>query len=392
MQNRSRRKGTRTKRNRRIEGIVGRVFGLCVVLLVLVNILVPDKEMSGEENRMLADRPKLTWNSLVTGDFMIKYEDYLSDQFAGRSMWRRLEVSLSRLGGSRELHDVLIGKDHQLLADIASPDQESLSENLSAIKQFADKNTDLQVNMMLVPDAANVLSEQLPALATVADQNRMMAQVKRELSDSVVWLDAADALNKHKDEKIYYKTDLHWTSLGAFYVFGATAEQLNIKVDYVSAYASYPITTNFNGTLAARSGSRLNEKEVIDIYVPKEADNDVVVSYVDEQRKTTSLYDSSKLETRDQYAVFLGGNASVVDIKTASESNRRLLLVKDSFANCFVPFLTPYFREIILVDPRYYSGTIEDIMDAYRISDVLFLYSGNTFFQDNSISGVFNGE
>ena len=112
----------------------------------------------------------------------------------------------------------------------------------------------------------------------------------------------------------------------------------------------------------------------IDIYVPKTEDNDVVVNYVDEQKKTASLYDSSKLNSRDKYAVYLGGNFSVVDIRTVSESNRRLLLIKDSYANSFVPFLTPYFREIVMVDPRYYSGTIGDIMDTYEITDTLFLY------------------
>ena len=152
------------------------------------------------------------------------------------------------------------------------------------------------------------------------------------------------------------------------------------------------MTDSFNGVLASKSGVGLNENEQIDIYVPAEGDDDVVVNYVDEARKTTSLYDSSKLETRDKYGVFLGGNTSVLDIKTVSTSQRRLLLVKDSFADCFVPFLTPYFREIVVVDPRYYSGTMTDIMDTYRITDTLILYSGNTFFTDNSISGVFTGE
>lgn len=382
----------RIRRSKRIEGTVGKGFLICLGILILLNILVPDKTMSEKENRILSSKPKLTWSGLVSGDFMMKYEDYLADQFAGRDAWRGLRVTLTRLGGSKVENEVLIGKNHQLLQDIVSPDQDILKENLDAIQTFAEDYLDLDVNMMLIPDAATVLSGQLPALSTVADQTRMIAQVKRELGDSVVWLDASDALNKHKEEKIYYKTDAHWTSLGAFYAFGAVAEQMGIQVDYSSAYAVYPITTSFNGMLAAKSGCRLDEKETIEIYVPKNTDNDVVVSYVNEQKKTTSLYDSSKLDTRDQYAVFLGGNSAVVDIKTVSESNRRLLVVKDSFANCFVPLLTPYFREIVMVDPRYYTGTIEDIMDTYRISDVLFLYSGNTFFQDNNISGVLGSE
>ena len=118
----------------------------------------------------------------------------------------------------------------------------------------------------------------------------------------------------------------------------------------------------------------------------------MIVNYVNESKRTTSLYDSSKLETKDQYGVFLGGNTSLIDIRTVSTSQKRLLVVKDSFANSFIPFLAPYYREIVVVDPRYYSGTIEDIMSSYRITDALFLYSGNSFFTDNSISGVFTGE
>lgn len=323
---------------------------------------------------------------------MVKYEEWMADQFVGRDMWRSIKVALNRFGGSKEENGVLIGKDQQLMETIASPDQDTLNENLSAIKKFVHQNQDLPVYMMLVPDSATVLSDKLPTFATVSDQNRMFAQVKRELADSVTWLDAADALNKHKGEKIYYQTDPHWTSLGAFYTFEAVAEEMDLAVDSASTYVSYPVSTTFNGTLAAKSGCRTGVKEEIDIYVPRETDNDVVVNYVDEQRRTTSLYDSSKLKTRDQYGVFLGGNSSVIDIKTVSESQRRILVIKDSFANCFIPFLAPHFREIVIVDPRYYSGTMDTVMDTYQISDVLILYSGNTFFQDNNISGVIGSE
>lgn len=380
------------RKRTRVEGTVGKTMIVCFLVLFLFNLLVPDKEMSEEENRMLEGKPKLTWNGLTSGSFMSKTEDYLSDQFAGRNLWRSLKVKLNRLGGSREENGVLIGKEGYLMEKIVSSDQEVLKENLETIEKFAGRNKDVEMYMMLVPDAANIKSDLLPTFATVADQNRMFAQVKRELGDSLVWLDAAQVLKDHKEEEIYYKTDHHWTSLGAFYTFGAVAEQMNIKTEVASSYASYPVSTSFNGTLAAKSGCGLHEKERIDIYVPTEMDTEVVVNYVDEQKKTTSLYDSSKLKTRDQYAVFMGGNTSLVDIKTVSESKRRLLVIKDSFANCFVPFLTPYFREIILVDPRYYSGRIDEVMETYRISDTLFLYSGNTFFHDNNISGVLGRE
>lgn len=364
------------------------VFCVAVILLMTVNILTPDKEMSADENRRLAGRPGFYWDSLISGDYMEKYEAYLKDQFAGRELLRNLRLTLNRLGGSREENGVLLGKDGQLLETIAVPDQESLTANLEAIEKFAKSHKNMTVSMMLVPDAASILDEELPALYLAADQKRMIAQVKRELEESVNWIDVESILNKHLDEEIYYKTDKHWTSLGAYYVFEESAEQLGIRKNSAGKFATYPVTSTFNGNLSSRSGYKQNIKEIIDIYAQTEGDTDVVVNYVDEQRKTASLYDSSKLKSSDQYDVFLGGDTSVIDIKTVSENSGRLLVVKDSFGNSFIPFLAPYYREIVVVDPKYYGGTIKDIMDTYRITDTLFLYGGNTFFQDNNISGV----
>lgn len=382
----------RKKSKRRIERLIGGIFILCLFGVMLVNLIIPDREMSEEENRMLASKPKLTFSTLANGDFMEQYEEYLSDQFAGRDLWHRLKVALDRFGGSRMENGIYIGKDGQLLQDIQVPDQEHLSENLDAIKNFTETYQDIPVTMILVPDAACVLSDRLPWLASVEDQNQMISMAQQSLGDSVTWVDAASALNKHKREKIYYLTDHHWTSLGAFYTFQEAAPALGIEEDVSDKFLSYTVSDSFNGVLASESGACLGTEEKIDIYVPREGDDDVIVNYVNESRRTTSLYDSSKLETKDQYGVFLGGNTSLIDIRTVSTSQKRLLVVKDSFANSFIPFLAPYYREIVVVDPRYYSGTIEDIMDAYRITDALFLYSGNSFFTDNSISGVFTGE
>lgn len=382
----------RRKDGRWVESFIGKAFVICLLVIIIVNLLVPDKKKSDQENRMLTQRPSMTVDSLASGSYMEQFENYRLDQFAGRGLWRKLKVALNRLGGSREENDVFIGRNDQLLEDIAVPDPGTLNRNVKAIKKFAADYKHIPVTMLLAPDAASILSGKLPALATVADQSASLALVKKELGGRVQWVDAASAMNKHKNEKIYYKTDQHWTTLGAFYAFTEASDALGIKTDLSSAYAAYPVTVDFNGALAAKSGCRMGVKEEIDIYVPKVADNDVIVNYVDEQKKRTSLYDSAKLGTRDKYGLFLGGNSSVIDIRTVAESQKKLLIIKDSFANCFVPFLTPYYREIVMVDPRYYTGNIKDIMDTYKITDVLFLYSGNTFFRDNNISGVLSGE
>lgn len=371
------------------EKLVGIIFILTLFLFLIINVIVPDREKSVQENRMLATKPKFRLSSLISGDYDEKFEAYMDDQFVGRDMWRKLKVAVDRIGGSRLENGVYIGTNGQLLEQIEVADENHLAANIKAIKSFSESQSKIPVRMMLVPDAANVLNHSLPALAKPEDQTQMFSMVRKDLGDSVGWIDVSTELNKHKTEKIYYKTDHHWTTLGAFYAFQAAAPSLGIDGDLSGKYVSYTVSDSFNGMLASKSGVNFGEKEQIDIYVPTEEDTDLIVDYVDEGKRSTSLYDSSKLKEKDQYTVFLGGNSSLLDIRTVSTSTKRLLLVKDSFANSFIPFLTPYYREIVVVDPRYYSGTINDLMDSYRISEVLFLYSGNTFFKDNNISGVF---
>ena len=371
------------------EQLVGIIFILILFLFLIINIIVPNKEKSVQENRMLATKPKFRLSSLISGDYDEKFEAYMDDQFVGRDMWRKLKVTVDRICGSRLENGVYIGRNGQLLEQIEVADENHLAANIKAIKSFSESQKKIPVRMMLVPDAANVLNHSLPALAKPEDQTQMFSMVRKDLGDSVEWIDVSTELNKHKTEKIYYKTDHHWTTVGAFYAFQAAAPSLGIEGDLSGKYVSHAVSNSFNGMLASKSGVNLGEKEQIDIYVPTEEDTDLIIDYVDEGKRSTSLYDSSKLKEKDQYTVFLGGNSSLLDIRTVSTSTKRLLLVKDSFANSFIPFLTPYYREIVVVDPRYYSGTINDLMDSYRISEVLFLYSGNTFFKDNNISGVF---
>ena len=380
------------KRKARIANLIGKIFIIVLFLVLIVNVIVPDKEKSELENRTLESRPRFNLTTVLSGDFMEQWEKYLSDQFAGRNTWRRVKVGLDRLGGAKMENNIYIGKGGQLMENIEVPDEDQLDANMTAIQNFAQTYEDIPVTMMLVPDAACILTDRLPAFAEVEDQRQMFSMAERKLGDSVNWIDTVSILNKHKSEKLYYKTDHHWTTQGAFYVFQDAAQTFGIEGDVSDDFVSYTVTDSFNGVLAASSGVGLDERELIDIYVPTEGDDDVIVDYVDEGRKTTSLYDSSKLDTRDKYGVFLGGNTSVIDIKTVSTSQKRLLIVKDSFADCFIPFLAPYYREIVVVDPRYYSGTMDEIMDTYRITDALILYSGNTFFTDNNISGVFTGE
>ena len=151
------------------------------------------------------------------------------------------------------------------------------------------------------------------------------------------------------------------------------------------------VSNSFVGALSSESGYK-TKKDKVKVYIPKDENDKVVVNYEEEQKKTATLYESEKLEEKDKYQVFLGGNHPLVKINTASTSGKTLLIFKDSYANSFVPFLTSHFSKIILVDPRYYYEDIDELMKSENVDEVLFLYNANTFFSDSTLAPVLNNE
>lgn len=370
------------------------LFLIMLGIICLFNLVSGDKEYSEKENRMLQQRPQFTLAGIESGRLMEQYESYLSDQFVGRNFWVSLKTRIDLLAGKRESNGVFKGKNHYLLEDIASPDQEQMAQNIEAIESFENKYQDIPMYMMLVPNAANIESGKLPGFAVTEDQDQIFQNIQKELGDYIIWVDVTKALKKHKSEDLYYRTDHHWTTLGAFYAFQELASSMKLDTSKVSEWKSYAVTSDFNGTLSATSGYETGYEEPIYIYAPENIEDapEVVVNYVNEKKKTATLYDSSKLEGKDKYAMFLGGNYPMIDIRTTADTTDRLLLIKDSYANCLVPFLVPYYREIIIIDPRYYYGDITEVMESNKITSVLFLYNGNTFVEDNSINGVLEND
>lgn len=363
-----------------------RVFCLLMIVLCGINLLKKDKPFSETENRMLEGKPKLSVGNVISGKYMEQYTSYKSDQFVGRDFWISMKTGVDYMLGKREENGVYNGKDHYLMEQIKAPVSRAYEENIKAMKQFKEKYPNIPMKMMLVPNAANILNEKLPALAVVKDQTKLFQKVEKDLKDSYEWLDLTKTMKKHKKEEIYYHTDHHWTTLGAYYAYQEYMKAKDEKE--LVEFQKYPVTNQFNGTLSSTSGYERNYKERINVYLPKEDSVEYVVEYREEQKKTTTVYNKEKLKEKDKYGMFFDGNHSIVDIKTTAASDEKLLILKDSYANCFVPFLIPYYREIMMIDPRYYYGDLYELLDSENYSEVLFLYNGNTFLEDNSISGV----
>ena len=379
--------------SKRVYITVGLLFFVLLFSFCGIELLIRDVKFSENENRMLAQKPDNSIGNISSGRFMDQYEEYKADQFPGRDFWVQLKTLTDSFSGKREENGVFDGKNDYLMETIKVPDSQGLKDTLGAIKNFQERYSEIKMNVMLVPNATNVLKKELPAFAVTADQSALLKEVRNTLGTDFNWIDTEKTMKTHKEENIYYRTDHHWTSLGAYYAFQDAAASLGIAEEELVEMEPYGVSNTFNGTLSAMSGYRIGYKEPMYVYLPKgETASKTVVNYVEEQKKSVSLYDMDKLEKKDKYGMFLGGNHGLIHIKTVTEKTDRLLVIKDSYANCFIPFLTPYYREIVVVDPRYYTGDMEKLMEDNKITSVLFLYNANTFFEDRMLAGVLPGE
>lgn len=365
-------------------------FVLAFILVgILWELIQKDKDYSDTENRMLAQKPELTMSSLSSGKFMSDMEDYITDQFFFRNQWIKLKLTEDLVIGKRESNGVYIGKKKHLLEIQDEPDKQTVATTSKAIADFSLKHQDLNQIMTLVPNAGYICDQLRPTYAPVHDQSEDIAYVQNIIGTSLNFVDLTDTMKQHKTEDIYYKTDHHWTSLGARYAFETLAPSLNVE-NLSTDYTAYPVTHNFQGTLSSKSGYT-KASDTIDIYVYNNYHVDSLVNYVDEQKKTASIYESSALNQKDKYEVFFGGNHARIDIDSPSAPNRSLLIFKDSYANCFIQFLLPYYRNITIIDPRYYYDDVEQLMNERSVTDILYLYNVSTFMSDTSLADILNG-
>ncbi|MBO4277929.1 MAG: hypothetical protein J5925_05995 [Clostridia bacterium] len=353
-----------------------------IVIFDILWIILPKRDFSESENRMLASAPEITGDSLSEGGFGKGFESFIADRVPLRDTLVSLRTAEKRLLGANDNGGVYFGTDGYLFLKPAEQNKESLARNLNAMDLFAWDHNSASHYAAIIPNSCYVLSQKLPEYAEVPDQKAQLAEIAENLND-VKFIDVTGTLLAHKDEYIYYRTDHHWTTLGAYYTFCKVAESMGLDISEVS-YSSYDVSASFEGTLASKSGAH-GVYDVISVCMPEGVM--CRVDYVDAGKEPSgTVYDKSALETKDKYALFLGGNYPLVKITTSAESGRRLLLFKDSYANCFVQFLLPHFEEIIIVDPRYYYEDSSPLISRYGITDVLYLYNLDTFNTDNSLA------
>lgn len=348
-----------------------------ILIFTVADLVTADRLYSPTENRLLTERPEFSAEALFSGKYTKNYEDYVTDQFVSRDKWIAIKTYLDIASGKQEIGGVYLAKDGYLIEQHLPGDypQETVQKKLSMLAALVQ---DWNAKVMLVPTADNILAEKLPANAPVWDQTAFLEYARAQLGDGA-FIDAASILQKHATEDIYYRTDHHWTSLGAYYGYQAWVEAMG-KVAYPYDVASMvQVSDDFLGTLHSKINISWRTDSIY--YFGQTARQPVSVTY-DFQTVKSSIYEESYLDTKNQYGFFLDDNHAFVEIDTGYETGKTLLVIKDSYANCFIPLLLPHYDTIYVLDPRYYNGRLSDLIGQYASGDVLVLYNCVHFLDD----------
>ncbi len=356
------------------------VFAALILSLSLLTLLLPKQKFSDNLNRYLAEFPEPTWTDVKSGKFGSDLSDWLADHFVLHDAWVSIKSFSVLASFDRENNGVYKGSDGYLIDSFDESSAAGFDGNLSSLSDFERLMSDkygVAVKEMIAPTATQILSDKLPANAPVADGGALLARAGGTLEGFV---DVSASLRPHSDEYIYYRTDHHWTTLGAAYAYLDYRVSLGLDPVGVDELGIGTVTDEFFGTLYSRYGL-FNGKNADTLCAPDESS----LSVVSVQKKDgtyDSLYFPDKLEGKDKYLYFLGGNDAKLDVDTGLDTGRTLLLIKDSYANCFLPFLTRDFDRIIVVDMRYYKGLIPELVSSEGVTDVLVLYNLKSFCED----------
>jgi hypothetical protein len=349
-------------------------------------IFLPKETFSEIENRSLASFPKVNLANVENKKAMDGIENYISDHFPARVFWVKTKTAFEIAIGKREINDVYISKE-RFLQKITSVDDEVINGNINGINTFANRY-DIPVYVMIAPTSAGIYTENIPFDAPNLDQKKYIENIYNLLDEKVTPIEIFDDLYKQKNDYIYYRTDHHWATKGAFFAYEKAAEKLGFTPLPIDSFTIESVTDDFYGSFHSKVLYDNIKADTVDIYHNQSG---VELTKVERYRsldtapnETETMYIRGDLIKKNKYTVFFGGDRAYISIKSSSKGGK-ILVIKDSYANCFVPFLTEHYSEIVMIDMRFINISLDEFLDMNEFDSVLFLYNAVSFNTDNNL-------
>ena len=364
------------------------LFFLFIFCFMIADGLWPKRTESDLERRDLAQFPKFSFSSLVKNEWTAKYGEYTKDQVIERDSWLKAQsLCESLLFRKEEIGGAMIGKNDALFTKMfaLTPTEEKLlQKNTTLVQQFIEKFPG-QVTFLLAPSSSVINAEELPANTPMLDENARLDTIFSTVGEANS-LDLREPFTAAKDDvQLYYDTDHHWTSYGTYLAYQQFCQMRGLTPMEVSE-SDYTTVPGFYGTTYSKA---LYWKSKPDTIAYLDLPNAMTVWNVSPtfeltENFTATMYDKSKLETGDKYAMFLYGNNGYSTIEGDGEGS--ILVVKDSYANSFIPYLTANYARIGVIDPRGFGLSVADFAQQEGYDEVLLLFNFQSFKESTFLS------
>lgn len=383
---------------KRSELITVILFCLIVFSFAIAFYIVPDAEYSEQEKRPLEQAPELNTEDFFSGEYAKSINKYYADQFPLRNLFVKIK-SASELGFYKgENNGVLYSYDQLAMKDFAA-------NNIYELEPNPEKTDRIYLDSVKVQlESVNVLAEKLkvplvtvlpPRTIDIADSkfaydrpdgDKMFDMMNETLTERTGYIDVLSLLRPkyEQGEYVYYRTDHHWTTLGAYYVYCEIMESLGCK-DSIIPKEEFEIEAfeDFVGSTAANANFPFFKKDVIEAW---HLEDDAQYEVIADGEDMGGFYVKSFADAADKYSLFMGGVHNTVSITKKGEERKTLLIARDSFSDCLVPFLAREFN-IVTVN----LDIIQDVAFAasyYEADAVLIVYNAENIIKTANLSNV----
>lgn len=236
---------------------------------------------------------------------------------------------------------------------------------------------------MLIPNSIYINQDKLPQYAETYNQKEIINNFYNSLDSKIDTINVVDILLENKDKYLYFKTDHHMTSYGTYLAYTKLCRAVNIEPQNIDNFELKTVSKEFLGTFDSKAQVINQEKDQIDIYL--NSYNQDIISAEYDKETTNSIFNKEYLDKKDKYSFFLNGNNAKVVIKTKVENEKKLLVIKDSYAHIMAQFLCQNYEEIHFIDPRYYKASLTEYIKQNNITEILFLYNVSNIVTDLGI-------
>lgn len=305
--------------------------------------------------------PEFTMARLLSGEITEQYRENVGETFVNGAKWDKIRYSCQVLLGKRDRNGVYLGKDDTYFARHLPEayTEEMIEDSLEYAERLAREQGAL---IMLVPTSDEIWKDRLPLYAEVLDQKGYLEQVKQAVG-SEHYVDAASILEAHSQEPVYFRTDTHWTQLGAYYGYHAWWEASGKLLPYYyNPDRCREVQSDFRGLLYRQLGMDM-AAESLCVFAETER-KEPLIRYENHYQRA-GYYREEALESENPYGYFLGDGFGFAQISTGYERSGSLFVIGTDYANAMIPFLAPHYSRIYLVNPRYYEGDVETLARQY---------------------------